>query len=126
MDRIEVLVVGETPSLGRSLRDLLESGLLRTRYTEDPAEALDSRTGSGGSTVVVVACTGLESETARGWLGRGLPRSALLVVGVRDPARLAQRGVRGVSLPIDPAELLDLVGGMLGAGRAGSDLPGGA
>ena len=105
----DVLVVGETPSLGRALRDLLDSGRIPTRYTEDPAEAVLRSPVAGTLGLVVVACTGLDCETARRWRGLGFPPSALLVVGSRDPERLAAGGVRGVSLPIDPAGFLAMI-----------------
>lgn len=124
MERADILVVGETPSLGRSLRDLLESGSHRTRYTEDPTEAMGVRAVAGAPSVVIVACNGLECETVRRWLDRGFPGASLLVVGARDPSRFAARGVRGVALPIDPRQFLELVEGMLETSRPSTVAPG--
>lgn len=110
MEHPEVLVVGETPSLGRSITDLLVSGDVPARY------ALDLNT-EGAPTqlaerfpVVVAASNGPFCATARRWAKGEFPNVSLVVVGSRDPV-LAQglKKVYLVSLPLLPARFLELI-----------------
>jgi hypothetical protein len=113
MSSADVLVVGETPSLGRSIVDLLESERLRTQYvldveSEAPVTSLRDRYA-----VIVVACNELFCATARRWLHGELPDIPLVVVGARDPILATSKGVHQVPLPLRPASFLETVRALL-------------
>ncbi|MGA8542037.1 MAG: hypothetical protein WB947_00620 [Thermoplasmata archaeon] len=104
-----VLVVGETPSLGRSVADLLESGNIPYRFvyaieSEIPLETLFER-----YPVVISACNEVFCSTARRWSRGELPGVRLIVVGSRDPALRSMSGLRQLSLPVLPARLRSLL-----------------
>jgi hypothetical protein len=115
MPNCGVLVVGETPSLGQSIVDLLESEKLRTEYVQDvessgPVASLPDR-----YSLIVVACNEHRCLTARRWKLGELPRDLpLLVVGSRDPVLSTTRGVHQVPLPLEPDRFLSTVRCLLG------------
>lgn len=115
MEPPAVLVVGETPSLGRSITDLLETGGFRAEYVPDlhgqgPLDTIASRYA-----VVVAACNAPYCTTAREWLRGTIPNIALVVVGARDPALAATGNLHLVPLPLLPARFLGLIRGLLEA-----------
>lgn len=115
MPTSKVLIVGESPSLGQSLADLMESAGLRSELV--PAIDVLENGRSIGRTVpvVLVAGHGFHSETLRRWKGGDLNGSRIVVVGSRDPALAEARGVTRVDLPLDPGSLIDLVRGCVRA-----------
>jgi hypothetical protein len=101
MEAPRVLVVGETPSLGRSITDLLESENVPTRYiydldAESPLGSLASR-----YSVIVAAASGYFCTTVRRWMRGEMPGVKLVVVGSRDPVLGSTREVRQVGLPLE-------------------------
>ncbi len=115
MENRTVLVVGETPSLGRSIVDLLESGSVRSCFvfdvsTESPLSSLFRR-----FPVVIAACNEHFCATARRWARGELPYVEMVVVGARDPGLSHISGVRVVSLPLLPGPFLVLVNHLLSA-----------
>lgn len=104
-----MLVVGETPSLGRSIRDLLESGGLRAHYVDDVRAEQPLGTLAQRFPVVVAACNAPYCSTARRWASGEFPHVELVVVGARDPQLLRERRLHLVELPLLPGRLLGLV-----------------
>jgi hypothetical protein len=115
MEPPEVVVVGETPSLGRSVADLLESAGVRTQFVEDLRRQPPVRDFAGRFPTVVVASSGYYCATARQRARGELPVLNLVVIGSRDPALVGARGVRLVSLPLEPGRFLELIRGLVGA-----------
>lgn len=113
-----ILVVGETPSLGRSVTDLLDSWSLPVEYVEDPGGKAPLENFAGRHPVVVVACNSYFCETGRRWARGELPKVALVVVGSRDPLVLADRRICSMPLPLEVRSFLDIVRGLLVAGTA--------
>ncbi len=114
------LIVGETPSLARSIRDLLDAGSVRVEHVDVLDEVGPLREVAARFPVVIAAASGPYCTTARAWAQGRLPGTALVVVGSRDPAVARLPGVHPVPLPLDPEELLALVQRLL---RAGADPP---
>ncbi len=111
-----VLVVGETPSLGRALVDLLEAAGIATQYASEFPGAAPGARASGTPNVVVIASNSPHCATAREWLnGRHRP-SRLLVVGSRDPRVLGAQEIERVDLPLEPDPFLRLVRSLMDAG----------
>ncbi len=110
-----MLVVGETPSLGRSIVDLLESGKVPSRLVYDVAAEPPLSNLSTRFPVVISACNEHICATARRWARGELPNVAMVVVGGRDPGLTAFPGIRVVSLPLVPAPFLALVHRLLTA-----------
>lgn len=110
-----VLVVGETPSLGRSIVDLLESGNIPSQLVYDVNAEHPLSDLSGRFPVVISACNERYCATARRWARGELPNVAMVVVGDRDSGLPALSGVRVVSLPLLPAPFLALVHRLLTA-----------
>jgi len=111
-----VLVIGETPSLGRSIVDLLEAEGVHAVYVDDirsqgPLTSLAQR-----FPVVVAACNAPYCQTARQWVGGELPDVTLIVVGTRDPALRESPRLRLFPLPLLPSRFLGIVHGLLDAG----------
>jgi hypothetical protein len=110
-----VVVVGETPSLGRALVELFEADEIRSRLVAPPdppdrwEELLATRP------LLVVACSGLYCATARSWLRGELPVQHLVVVGARDPFVARASGLHHVPIPVSAGPLLELVRGLLGS-----------
>ena len=106
-----LLVVGECPSLGRCVADLLGAYELETRFVVDiaatgPVTTLAERFGR-----VIVASTGYWCTTLRRWLAGEMPGVRLIVVGSRDPLLHTAEGVVSFDLPIDAARLITEVRG---------------
>lgn len=123
MEGRKVLVVGETPSLGRSIVDLLESGRVPSRYVRsvDPERPLSDLSGSVA--LVIAACNEHFCATARRWAEESPPLT-LVVVGSRDPRLPGMPGVRVVPLPLRPGRFLSLIRSLLGAHDLSGELPG--
>jgi hypothetical protein len=123
MEAGKVLVVGETPSLGRSIVDLLESGRVPSRYIRsvDPEQPLSDL--SGRVPLVIAACNEHVCATARRW-ARESPRVTLVVVGSRDRGLPVLPGVRVVPLPLRPARFLSLIRSLLGNTDLSPEAPG--
>ena len=104
MTSAEVVVVGETPSLGRSIVDLLHAEGVPCRLVHDltPADL-------GARSVVVVACNESYCVTARRWSRGEMPGHRLVVVGARDPLLDSMRGLDVVPLPLRAGPLVALV-----------------
>jgi hypothetical protein len=104
-----VVVVGETPSLGRSIGDLLLTEGIPFRLVSDlnPRE-VDSWV-PGPAPVLLVACNEAYCRTARRWARGELPGTSLVVVGARDPELRGLRGARIVSLPLQQEPLVVLL-----------------
>ncbi|MGA8275474.1 MAG: hypothetical protein WB789_01275 [Thermoplasmata archaeon] len=109
MESPGVLVVGETPSLGRSITDLLESGDVRAQYVLDLANEPPLSNLASRFRVVVAACNGLYCATARRWARGELPNVELVVVGSRDPSIVGGTNLHLVPLPLLPAKFLGLI-----------------
>jgi hypothetical protein len=115
MPNCGVLVVGETPSLGQSIVDLLEAERLRTEYVLDVEERGPVGSLADRYSLIVVACNEHRCLTARRWkLGELPPDLPLLVVGSRDPVLATTRGVHQVPLPLEPDRFLSAVHSLLG------------
>jgi hypothetical protein len=110
MVTLGVLVVGETPSLGRSIADLLESSDVPTQYVPDlqSGQPLPET-----CRVVVAACNGPYCATGRRWARGELPNVELVLVGSRDPAIVGSDRLHLVELPLLPPEFLSMVRGLL-------------
>ncbi len=104
-----MVVVGETPSLGRSIGDLLLSEGIPCRIVSD----LDPRELAswvpGEEPVLLVACNEAYCRTARRWARGELRGARLVVVGARDPELAEVRGARIVPLPLERAPLVGLL-----------------
>lgn len=103
------LIVGETPSLGRSIADLLEAWSVPSRFVPDVSVEGPIATLAERFPVMVVASNGPFSTTARRWLQGEFPGIALVVVGSRDPALTGVASVHRVELPLVPARLVATV-----------------
>lgn len=110
----EIVVVAETPSLGRSLVDLLRADGLTCRLVHD-LRAVDLDPEARGPPAVFVACNESYCATARRWARGELPRVRLVVVGSRDPELATIPGLRVVPLPLRPGPLVALAREMLAA-----------
>lgn len=108
-----MLVIGETPSLGRSITDLLESGDIQAQYVLDVASEQPLSDLARRYPVVVAASNGLFCTTARRWARGELPKVELVVVGSRDPVAIGGANLHAVPLPLLPATFLDLIRGLL-------------
>lgn len=104
-----MVVVAETPSLGRSVVDLLESGGHAVRLVLDLPSELPADWVRATDPVVVVACNSLFCRTARRWARGEFPRVRLVVVGSRDPVLATLPAVEVVPLPLSPSNLLAAV-----------------
>ncbi len=102
-----VLVVGETPSLGRAIVDVLEAGGIPAQFVLDSNESKESYRA------VVAACNAPYCSTVRKWLRGELPGSSLVVVGTRDPLALTSPGVRRIDLPLRPKSFVAVVRSLL-------------
>jgi hypothetical protein len=126
MERATVLVVGETPSLGRSVTDILDAAELPARFVADldgeaPLETLVAR-----HPVLVVASNSYFCSSARRWVRGEMPHVALVVVGSRDPVVAANANIRAVALPIAPSPFLTMIRQLTDLGEVGRDSTDGA
>ncbi len=118
MDPRAVLVVGETPSLGRSVVDLLESANVPCRFVYDVSAGHPLASLSDRFPVVVAACNEHFCATARRWSRGEFPNVQLVVVGSRDPTLLTMPEVRVVPLPLLPGPLLALTATLLASAES--------
>jgi hypothetical protein len=115
----EILVVGETPSLGQAIADLLEAAGFPTRLVPSVRGVAPGGFGEGSYRVVVAACNASDCFTALAW-GRGdFPRTSLVVVGSRYPAAEPAPNVHVIRLPLQPAHLVAVVRSLLTPGSGG-------
>lgn len=105
----DVIVVAETPSLGRSVLDLLEARGLKGHLVLDLPPALPPEWLGSRDPVVVVACNSPFCRTARRWSVGEFPGVRLVVVGSRDPILRTLPGVESLPLPLLPTALLNAV-----------------
>jgi hypothetical protein len=108
-----VLVVGETPSLGRSIADLLEANGISTRFIGDIGGAAPLGSLAERFPLVIAACNEPFCGTARRWMRGEFPRTRLLVVGSRDPTLGQMPGVTVVPLPLLPRPFVSLASALL-------------
>ena len=120
-----IYVIAETSSLGESLHTLLVSDDWDARLVRDleEAEALEEREPSDAPPLLVGACNRDHCRAFERWRSSRLASSELVVVGWRGAPPEGAHGPHVVPLPLRPAELLELVGRLLGpmapeAGRA--------
>ncbi len=118
MESRGVLVVGETPSLGRSIADVLEAGGVPIRLVYDVSAAHPLATLVERYPVVVVACNEHFCATVRRWAREEFPGVAVVVVGDRDPGLALFPGLHVVPLPLRPAPFVARVGELLAAAKA--------
>lgn len=104
-----MVVVGETPSLGRSIGDLLLSEGIPCRMVADLGPGELGSWLPGEEPVVLVACNEAYCRTARRWTRGELPGARIVVVGARDPGLARASGVRVVPLPLERERLVALV-----------------
>ncbi|HTT14777.1 MAG TPA: hypothetical protein VMG81_03240 [Thermoplasmata archaeon] len=105
-------MVGETPSLGRSIVDLLESVGIPARFALDVDAVAPLETLGRRHPLLVVASNGYFCATARRWSQGAIPGVALVVVGSRDPAVAVLRGIHRIPLPLVPDQLVTTVRGL--------------
>jgi hypothetical protein len=118
MSGCEILVIAETPSLGRAIADLLEARGLELRLIDDtrggvPAFAVENR-----DRLLVVACNSGYCETARRYARGELSGARMIVVGSRDPVLAGLPGVVVVPLPLDVSLLVSEIERSLGSPAA--------
>lgn len=114
-------MVGETPSLGRAIHDLLETEGIPSRLLIGPATPALLQDEGHERPVVIVASNDEICVTGRRWVRADPMDVDLLIVGARDPRLLEHPDLPKVRLPIDPAEFLALIRAML-ARRAAREL----
>lgn len=124
MSASDLVVVAETPSLGRSVLDLLESGGHSGRLVLDLPSELPADWVRTNDPVVVVACNSPFCRTARRWARGEFAHVRLVVVGSRDPVLETLPQVEVVRLPLDPSMLLMAVADRRGAPSANLQLLG--
>jgi hypothetical protein len=125
MERRGVLVVGETPSLGRSIADLLESGGIPVQYVLDlgtppPLSGPAHRYG-----VIIAACNVPHCVTVHQWSRGPLSNLDLVVVGARDAAVIPGARLHLVELPLLPSQFLGLIRQLLEGATDRLDVPDG-
>jgi hypothetical protein len=112
MEGGEVLVIGETPSLGRAIADLLESSDVPVRFSRDILSESPLATLAQRHRVVVTACTGFTCDTARRWRRGETPGVHLVVVGSWDPSLTPHENLYVVDLPLRPERFVELIRGL--------------
>jgi hypothetical protein len=113
MHRPGAVVIGETPSLGRAIAELLETDGVRTHYLEAQRDGALVRALAPTHPVIVVACNASFCQTVRQWLAGEFLSVPLVAVGTRDPVGRDVPGIHPLGLPLDPSELLRVVRGLL-------------
>jgi hypothetical protein len=108
-----VVVVAETPSLGRSIVDLLLAEGITCRLVSDLSDRELESWAPGPEPLVVVACNEAYCRTARRWARGELKVSGLVVVGARDPELRTMPQVRIVPLPLQREPLVVLIRGLV-------------
>ena len=112
MEPLRVLVVGESPSLGRGLAALLEDSGIPTDFVLELAPAPSLALPAGVARPVVVASPGFYCSTLRRWRRGELPGRELVIVGSRDPVLAEAYGAVRVDLPLNAESFLALVRGL--------------
>jgi hypothetical protein len=112
-----VVVVAETPSLGRSLVDLLLSEGISCRLVSDLTPGELETWVPGSEPVILVACNEAYCRTARRWARGELPGSTLVVVGARDPELRNIPVIRVVPLPLRRESFFAVLGDLLSNAR---------
>lgn len=118
MDAPAVLVVGETPSLGRSVVDLLETANVPSHFIYDLGAEPSPSKISERYPVVIAVCNEHYCATGRRWIRGELPGVALVVVGSRDQSIQTVPGIRIVPLPLEPGPFVALISGLLASAQA--------
>jgi hypothetical protein len=104
-----VLVVGETPSLGRSIVDLFDSAGISTGFVHDLEAETTPVELERNYPVVVVASNGPFCPSARSWARGAFPDVQMVVVGSRDPSLRDSPEIQLIPLPFLPGRLLAVV-----------------
>lgn len=110
---LPILVVGETPSLGRSIAELLETHGIAARCVFDLADVAPLGSLAERFPLVIAACNEPFCGTARRWARGEFPRTQLVVVGSRDPTLGEIPGVTVVPLPLVPRPFVSLASALL-------------
>jgi|GEM_PF-1244440 len=97
-----VLVIGESPSLGRAILDFLEADGFSVRLAYDPSSEGRPDEIAERYRVLVVASPGPYCDVARRWIRGDFPGLAMVVIGSRDPQLERIPELHRVPLPIDP------------------------
>ena len=115
-----VVVVGETPSLGAAVNELLLSDRYDSRLVSslESAERLLRGHRPSDPTVIVTAANGAFCATFLLWPKSSLRDLELVVVGDRYRTVVPSPHVHVLRLPIDPEELLGLVRRLLESRRS--------
>ncbi len=106
-----IVVVAETPSLARSIGDLLETEGMDVITVRDSGRELVGQLEPDEAPVslVISASNGFYCETARRWMRGEISGVDLVVVGSRDPDLRSGPRVHVVGLPLVPGAFLRLV-----------------
>lgn len=105
----ELLVVAETPSLARSIADLLTGENIPARCLLDLQGEAPLVTLADRYPILIVASAGPYSATVRRWIQGEMPRVELVVVGSRDPKIPEDRRIHRIGLPLSFPEFLGLI-----------------
>jgi hypothetical protein len=107
-----VLVVGETPSLGRAIVDLLDAEGYRTAFTLHLDRVDDGLLRT--TRLVIAAANGPYCATLRERRAGAVDGQELIVVGSYDPLVTVGPRVHPVQLPLQTAPFLALVRSLVG------------
>jgi hypothetical protein len=113
MHRPGVVVIGETPSLGRAIAELLETDGVHTHYLGVQRDGATVRGLAPTHPVIVVACNASYCLSVRQWIAGEFLSVPLVAVGTRDPILRDVPGSHPLELPLNPTELLRVVRGLL-------------
>lgn len=108
-----MLVIGETPSLGRSIIDLLQTEDITAQLVYDVVEEAPLATLHHRYPLLIAASNTSHCATAHRWARGELPDLSLIVIGARDPELQRMSAVRVVPLPLRPEPFLTLVRSLL-------------
>ena len=109
MSETEVLIVGESPSLGRAVGDLLAAEGVGHRLVYELSPKDIAGGPSGRPRLVVVVSHGYYTIAGRRWLHGEMSGVPLLVVGSLDPILEGRAEVHRLGLPLDPVELVRVI-----------------
>jgi len=109
MDSRSVVVVAETPSLARSIAELVRSDLIPVEIVSPEVDPATLREWATTRPLIVVACNGFYCRTGRRWVRGEIPGAHLIIVGARDPMVADIPGLHCLELPLSPPRLLTLV-----------------
>jgi hypothetical protein len=106
----DVIVIEETPSLARSVVTLLESDGLQVAPVHSVREVPGLLAADPSDCPVLVsASNGHYCESARRWVDGELGEGHLVVVGTRDPLLQSKGRLHVIALPLQPAQLIELI-----------------